>query len=586
MKSRENKKRDYYNSYLERARGDCEKQIDKLLESIGRMNVGKAEFLRRRDILNNLLRDGYRSAPQTGGLQRREPLESSTSLSALAYKAISNLNFLGNSPDCSWLSLVFDYSKKDELPASTHTEINTWIDKIRNKLKSIFYDEDSFFYSNVFNNWSDWFIEGCSVLKVDWKNAEKRDISFVNVGASNVSLRCDGGGRITAIAYSYSLTKKEAYDRGLITLKENDKRNTDIQKTILPSGFGDDKVEFIDFCIARTSSDIFPKQLQAPYLRVLINKTDRKAVSVIEEETFPYIVSRAISGQSLPYGNSLLWGSIKSFRYIDFLKNASKNYIEHNANPTILTSAAHADSSAAFGRLVPGAILPGLDPISLRPLCQPVTYTGDISILVNIYNLERAEVTDALLASDVIPPNASQMTATEIMKRELQWNKRILPLIECRKNDFLAPLIRRCIYLLNELEELPILSDVALYNIGCRDTLEALDYLSVQFGGQLLNIANTQEMLDMINFVTYSSNLGLGNLVNGKAVVEKLRQYLNVSSDCIKTEQELQAEQQAIEEARAREATEQYNKDMALAELKYGKRDVEEGEDNVGERIF
>lgn len=581
-----NKKIRNYNSYLEKARVACEKQISKLIDAIDEMGAGKVEFLRRRAILNKLLRNGYNSSPQTSK-NKSDPLDSGTSLSSLAYKAISNLNFLGNAPDCSWLSLAFAYEKKEELPDSIRNEINDWIDKIKNKLKSIFCDEGNSFYTNAFNNWGDWFIEGCSVLKVDWRKADNNDISFVNVGATNVSFRCDGGGRITAIAYSYLLTKKEAYDRGLITLNENEQQNFDVTKNILSSSFGNDKVQFIDFCIERSNSDIFPKQLTAPYLRVLINKTDRKVVSVIEEQTFPYIISRAISGQSLPYGNSLLWDNVKSFQNIQFLKRATKNYIAFNTNPPILTSAAHGDSSSAFAHLVPGDILPGLDPISLRPLAQPVTYTGDVSILVNVYNIERAEVAEALFANDILPPNANQLTATEVMKRELQWNKRILPLIECRKNDFLAPLIRRCILMLSEKDDLPILSDNALYVIGCQDTMEAVEYLSVQFGGQLLNMANTQEMLDMINFITYSSNLGLGNLINGHVVVEKLRQYLSVSSNCIKTPQELQAEQQAIEDAKAREAEEQYNKDMALAQLKYNNSNQNEGEeDNVGERVF
>lgn len=570
-----------YNSYLEKARVICEKQIHKLLVKVDKMEAGKSQFLQMGRLLNELLRNTYSSSPQTPHGQR--PSNIGAPLSIYVHKAISNFNFLGNSPDCTWLSLVFDEDKMSGLPNNIRKAINDWVCSIKSKLKHIFSDESNFFYSNVFNNWSDWFIEGCSVLRVDWKNIDKKEISFINVGAFNILLDTNAIGNISSIAYSYKLTQQEAYERGLITLEDKNQKQIDID-----SYHNNVILEFIDLCISRTRNDIFPKQLTNPYLRILINKTNMKVISVKEESTFPYIVSRAISGQSLPYGKSLLWDSVNMFRYIYFLRDSERNYVAYNSNPPMFTSKSEFTTSKVLKKIMPGDIIPALDPVSLRPLYQPMIPVGDIGSLMNIYNIAKAEVAEALLANDVLPPNANQMSATEVMKRELQWNKRILPLIECRKNDFLAPLIKRCILMLYEQDELPSLSDDVLYALQCQDTQEVLSYLSVQFGGQLLNMANTQEMLDMLSFITYANNMGLGHFIKGREIIDKLCQYLNVDSRLVKTEQEIMAEQQMIEGQRARESEEQYSKTVALEQLKHGRLDEgnRESNDGVGESVL
>lgn len=575
-----------YQVQLDKAKAICEKQINNLLETVNKNDVGKSEFMYRRKILNDILRPAYNSAPQR---KNTKPSNAGTPLSALASKAISTLNFLGNASDCSWLSLSFDYDDKTNIPAYVLDEIKLWIEGVKNKLKHILYDCDSCFYTNAFNNWGDWFIEGCSVMKVDWKSIDKQKISFVNVGASNISLQCEDTGEIQMVAYRYFLSKKEAYNRGLIDIEE--KENTiysDIAKSIMPARSGEDNIKFIDLCVKRTNKDVFPEQLTAPYLRVLINETDRKIVDVQEESTFPYIVSRALSGLFLPYGLSPLWGAVKSFRYFEFLSNAEKNYIAYNADPPLLTSLANSDASSRFRKILPGEVVPALDPASLRPLFQSMIPTGDVSIIDATYSRRMVEIAEQLYANDILPPNANQMSATEVMKRELQWNKRILPFIECRKNDFMAPIVRRCLLMLAEIDNLEPLSDIAMSTLGCTSVIEVIDYLSVQFGGQLLNMSQAQTMIDLLTFVTHLSNMGLGHLIKGREVANKLAEYLNVPLDCIKTEQELQAEQQAIAEAKALEEEQNYNREVELARIKNNSAgNNERGEvDEIGERIF
>lgn len=558
-----------YEALINKVKKSANDKIDVLLRKFSIMRQRKATFNMQRAELNKHLRPGLsQSVAGTGVVEER----SGSLLGSLADTAIAKLNFLGNASDCSWLSLSFNQKKLNGLSKDMQDEIQYWIEDLQYLLQHLFGSVKSKFYMNAKANWADWFIEGASALKVDWSDVNHDRITFVNIGMDSIYIYTDSDGEIVAIANEKKLTRLEAEDSGLIDEKGNG-RATEKYSDITNEQY----LTFIDFIVKKNIFFTVDKDIDAPYIRLMIDKEKRKVVLVQLEPSLPYIVSRQQAGLKTPYGQSVLWSSIKSFQYFDNLATNEKNFINFNVNPVYLTSMAHMDTSKKR-TISPGDVIYGLDSNTLRPFLQQLFPGGDLGAVHTVYQSKYSEVERQLFANDVIPPNATAMTATEILRRELQYNKRILPLIECRKHDFLAPLIFRCLELMFEKknEDVPRLSTLTLKQLKCKNEIEVLDYFDIQFGGQLKNLLQAQSLLDLQNFVAFSANIGLSDFVKGREVIEAVSEYLSVQKKFIKTEEEVMQEQQARAEAEQQQKEEERRQEMVMRSRTDGEDIMEE----------
>lgn len=533
-----------------------QKDIDKIMRMFEAMSIGKVEFSKTARKLNNLLRPGYEVNGNTtlGG----------SPLGAMAYKTICTLNFLGNASNCSWLNLVISKSRLTKrLPEDAKKEVNRWMSECEEIITDVLCSDISGFYGAAFINWADWFIQGCSCLKIDWRSADNDDgaIVFSNINMKDIFVKVENWGEFFAIAHSYSLPSDEAYR----------KFGNDYQPLLggEASAFvSNQQVEFIDLCMKVVKSEPWAKDITTPYVRLLIDKMKRKIMVVSEEKTFPFIVSRTLSASHLPYGSSFLTVALSDLLRFNELNKFEHLHLSYSANPVLLESSEFNVEHLDLDSLKPGQIIRGLDSNSLRPMLQPMTPTGDLSMLHNAKQMEYASLVDQLLAADIISPNSGQRTTVEVQRLMLQWNQRILPLVESRKFDFLTPLIRRVLYLLQETNQLPPFPEYIIDGVNSENVIEKI---GVVFGGQLKNMMQQQSLNDLITFLTTASQLNLGDFIDAKKSLDDIATYLGISPELVKTTEQVMEERQqqaqAMQQAKEEQEMQELRKTMALRQM-------------------
>lgn len=547
----QNIKKQVYLETLNRAKDAVQQDVNKLISLVTTMGQAKSQFTAQASRLNNLLRPGY----ETNGASSFH----NTPLSAMAYKTICNLNFLGNAPDCSWLKLIFsDELKIKNLSEQSHQILDEWLEDCEKVIKNIFANGTSGFYNAAFNNWADWYIQGCSCLKVDWKTAddENHDIVFSNINMRDIYVSAENWGEIIAVAHRFSLREDEAMRRfGIKNLYD---KPEDIQSALdrCNSRYGEEGgniIEFIDLCMANSKYIKWMAELTAPYVRVIINVTNSRVLTVSEEETLPYIISRTLSGSHLPYGLPFLWTVVDELEYYNALRKNEKTSIDYMADPIMMESAEFSIEHKDKDRFNPGDIIHALDSVTGRPMIQQLNVGGDARVIADILQHKYVTLTDQLLANDVLPPNSAQMTASEIIKRELQWNKRILPLIESRKFDFLMPLVKRVLLLLDSSGSLPEFPD---YLFDTKNKVN-ISNIGVQFGGQLKNMLQMQSLSDMMTFLSVATQMGCGDYIDAKETLNKIATHLNIPTSCIRTTEEVMESRQQQMQVQQMQQTEE-----------------------------
>lgn len=535
--------KNYENERIKRedkAKEQAQLVIDKILSRITDMKMNRASFDAMSFKLNHYLRPGYDGSVKFTA--------DTSPLSSLATKAISLLNYLGNAEDCSWLKLHFKKRNIYSFPDMVQTLLNQWLSDCEEIIISLLEDEASGFYIASQANWADWYVQGCSCMKVDWRSGDVNDdrIVFYNLPMSSVSIDSNNTGEILAVAHEYVLRVDEAIDRFGIDAVYKDKiegenvlRNINNNYTELR-----EKINLIDICIKRDTVVDWYKDLVTPYVRLLINKNNRKIIYLKEEDTNPFIVSRVNHSDTLPYGQSILWNLILDLSYYNELRKNERTGIEYSINPVTLTSASFELTLKSKEQIKPGARLAGLDAQTLRPMMVNMPYDGNVREIVQIKEILYQSLMEQMMASDVIPPNSNALTATEVIRRELQWNKRILPYMTHRKYDFFMPLIKRVLYFMRDRNSLPAFPDI-IDGIS-KDNI--LDVLGIQFGGQLKIMTKLNSLNNLLNFLNISSSLGAGNILKANTIIKEVADSLNITSDIIKSEEELMQEQQQLME--------------------------------------
>ena len=517
----------YYQS-VEKARQELQSRVQNLLNEIEAMQSMRTDTLIRCNILNKLLRPNISSTKE----DKLADVYESSNLASSAHKTICYLNFLGNSSDTSWLSLCANnLDRIFSVNSAQFRAITDWVQACEKALKTVFEQSDSNFYTNVFSNWADWFIQGVSC--------------------------------ITKVAYNFSLSLEEAIRKNKFELKDlctSDGEYERLRKVLTEDGSDSEqykrqRYDFVDLTIIRPkfanwATNFF---LNKPYIRMIICKTTRKVIYVSEEDTFPFIVSRLFPSVENPYGVSSLWSAVKGLLFEANLHEAKEKSISYHINPVMMVSPGYsADILSKHGRaLPPGDLIETLDSNG-RPMMVPMQFGGDLRLIDLAYQQTYAELQEALMANDIFPRNASGVSATESLRIAMQWNRRILPLIESRKQDFLSPLCLRVLYLLKDMNMLP------QFPVELPIEIDPIKFIGLEFGGQLRNMSQTQSILDIDNWISMMAKLGYTSALNIDVIARTLTNKFNMPVDFLKSVEQLQAEQNARALQAEEEQSEEY----------------------------
>ena len=116
-------------------------------------------------------------------------------------------------------------------------------------------------------------------------------------------------------------------------------------------------------------------------------------------------------------------------------------------------------------------------------------------LLMEYYQSLLRDLEDALVARDVIPADAPNMTATEVNQRQIQMFNRIRPLIVRLETEDLNHTVLRTLKLLEQTGKLPPFpyDDLGIYPEQMPDPIMQL---RVTFGGQMAKMQRLQEIQD------------------------------------------------------------------------------------------
>lgn len=559
-----------YQDSKAKAKEELQQHIDDYLNVVNKMVTNQKTALIKSRILNSLLR------PNIGkeDTKNLKAIRDSSNLAANVYKTISYLNFLGNSSDCSWFSLYpRNLDRLFRVDSPEYRAFTEWCQSCEKILQSCFENAKSGFYTNVFSNWADWFVQGCSCLRIDFhprtgQTAEYNNelILFSNINIENLLLDMEEWGEITKVAYKFELTLEQALNRNQYNLSDLciSKEEEQSLRTNLSQDkrqhYKDKLYKFIDFTMSRPKFADWATNfyLGKSFIRMIICETTRKIIYLSEEDTLPYVVSRLFPSVENPYGVSSLWSSVKGFDFERSLHEAKAKNIAYHTAPIMMSTPGYSAQvlSKFGGQVPPGAILEAIDSQG-RPLLMPMQFGGDLRLLEATYQQTYNELQTALMANDILPMNSAGMSATESLRLASQWYRRILPLIESRKQDFLAPMCQRCLYLLRDLGTL-----TASPIDGLVEGIDPINFIGIEFGGHLRNASQTQSLVDLDNCINMISKIGYAEIFNIDTIARTIASKFNIPMTFLKSKEQLQEEAKARAQQIQQQQAEEYMNKM------------------------
>ncbi len=171
--------------------------------------------------------------------------------------------------------------------------------------------------------------------------------------------------------------------------------------------------------------------------------------------TFPYAVSRYVTGPGEIYGRSPAMLALPAIKVLNEIKKTTLKQGHRTVDPVLLT---HDDGVLDTVSLKPGAMNPGGVSAEGRALVHALP-VGNLAAGQELMDMERAVINDAFLVTLFqILVDTPTMTATEVLERAREKGALLSPTMGRQQSEMLGPLIERELDLLNQqgfLPELP-----------------------------------------------------------------------------------------------------------------------------------
>ncbi len=195
--------------------------------------------------------------------------------------------------------------------------------------------------------------------------------------------------------------------------------------------------------IERGRVDARSKQFASYYVSV----QGREVLSEGGYDTFPYQVSRYVTGPGEIYGRSPAMLALPAIKVLNEQKKTMLKQGHRVVDPVLLT---HDDGILDNFSLKPGAMNPGGISAEGRRLVD-VLPTGNIAAGQELMDMERQVVNDAFLVSLFqILIETPAMTATEVLERAREKGALLSPTMGRQQSEMLGPMIERELDLLGK----------------------------------------------------------------------------------------------------------------------------------------
>jgi len=222
----------------------------------------------------------------------------------------------------------------------------------------------------------------------------------------------------------------------------------------------DRKFEIIH-CI-KPRAEVDPDRLDSkgkPYASYYISVQGREVLGEGGFDTFPYMVSRYVTGPGELYGRSPAMFVLPSIKVLNEQKKTMLTQGHRTVSPVLLT---HDDGILDTFSLKPGALNPGGVTAEGRPLVHTLP-TGNLAAGQELMDMERQVINDGFLVSLFqILIETPTMTATEVLERAREKGALLSPTMGRQQSEGLGPMIEREVDVLLQQGLLPPMPDMLI----------------------------------------------------------------------------------------------------------------------------
>jgi hypothetical protein len=433
--------------------------------------------------------------------------------------------------------------------------VNKWLGSMRDKILQFLAQPDVRYYTTSHSVIGDWFTYGCGCREINVLNGK---IKFNVVAMDDIAVELSGFGDVDVVFRRYNLSANQAVDLwgnlpykvGGYGLKEN------VIKAAVDHST--QNFEFVEICMPNIYAGELREILKndnipiAPYINIVIDKSNNSMVTVGLQNYRTYIVSRFNVDSGEIYGKSLVWNAIRDISLVNILTDLALSNIKQIVFPPVAVKDA---TSLLMDRLMPGASIPCLDPISNALTVQPINYSGNPSILMPFLQEEKANLSQILLAGYLlIPDTGPAKTAQEVMEIKNQAVSMIKPMITRLEHEDLAPTIGVVIEILKPLmPPFPYRELAQETNIDPRQLMamlpDPIGNLNVHFFGELAKMQKRQEVMETEHVIQKTIEVSqvdpsVRHIVNLPNSVKSMVGAFNMDPTTVNDEEYVQAARQ------------------------------------------
>ena len=218
----------------------------------------------------------------------------------------------------------------------------------------------------------------------------------------------------------------------------------------------DKKFDIIHCVMPRAEVDHTKKDFRGkPFASYYVACEGKELLSEGGFNTFPYPISRYVTGPGEVYGRSPAMMSLPSIKVLNEQKKTMLTQGHRVVNPVLLS---HDDGVLDTFSMKPGAMNPGGVSAEGRALVHTLP-TGNLAAGQELMDMERSVINDAFLVSLFqILVETPAMTATEVLERAREKGALLSPTMGRQQSEMLGPMIERELDLMVQQGMLPEMS--------------------------------------------------------------------------------------------------------------------------------
>ena len=396
-----------------------------------------------------------------------------------AENLVSGLWSLINSSAGSWFYLKSSNN-------NNKSKTKKWLIDVGDILKNNLAKSESGFYYKSYEFYADLVCFGTAIFYMT-ENVENKQISYQPLNLMDTYLS-KAGNNIDVVIRRINFSATEAveffgYDNVSTQIQESYKKgereNFIILHCVSPEWY-----------LAQDYLKIKKMKFSSIYVELATSKVLLKSGYY----EFPFMISRWSSNATQLYGQSPAMNVLADIKMLNAMSKSALIATQKMVDPPLL---APFESAIEGMKTLPGGIIyGGIDPISGNQLIKPLNLGGDLSNTYILQDQRRQSIKEAFYHSLLLYIYSNNATATEVLSINDQKIKILGSKIARIQSEFLYPLIKRQLHILNRLNLLP--QDGAI-NI---DDIEIEFISSFNMQHQLLNTIPLEDLKRSLHLVS------------------------------------------------------------------------------------